>query len=135
MVRYALIIGITHYSSPYLPPLSKAAKDAEAIALAEQAAQAVQAAWEKGEALTFQERGEVSIAVSIAKAFAIKVGLTITNHVFDVMGARATSAHYNFDRYWRDLRTFSLHDPVDYKLRDIGNWVLNHELPPVNQYS
>ncbi|MGJ3253353.1 MAG: caspase family protein, partial [Elainellaceae cyanobacterium] len=32
MVRYALIIGITNYSSPYLPPLSKAAKDAEAIA-------------------------------------------------------------------------------------------------------
>ncbi|HHP7244650.1 MAG TPA: acyl-CoA dehydrogenase family protein [Elainellaceae cyanobacterium] len=106
-----------------------------AIALAEQAAQVIQTAWENGEALTFQERGEASIAVSTAKAFAIKVGLTITNRMFDVMGARATSAHYDFDRYWRDLRTFSLHDPVDYKLRDIGNWVLNHELPPVNQYS
>ncbi|HHP7244649.1 MAG TPA: caspase family protein [Elainellaceae cyanobacterium] len=32
MVRYALIIGITNYSSPYLPTLTKAAKDGEAIA-------------------------------------------------------------------------------------------------------
>jgi hypothetical protein len=34
-----------------------------------------------------------------------------------------------------DIRTFTLHDPVDYKLRDIGNWVLNQELPVVTQYS
>jgi alkylation response protein AidB-like acyl-CoA dehydrogenase len=51
------------------------------------------------------------------------------------MGARSTAAKYAFDRYWRDLRTFTLHDPVDYKLRDIGNWVLNQELPMVTQYS
>ncbi len=44
------------------------------------------------------------------------------------MGARATSGKYGLDRYWRNLRTFTLHDPVDYKVRDIGNWVLNDEL-------
>jgi alkylation response protein AidB-like acyl-CoA dehydrogenase len=51
------------------------------------------------------------------------------------MGTRSTASKYGFDRYWRDLRTFTLHDPVDYKLRDIGNWILNQELPPVTQYS
>jgi alkylation response protein AidB-like acyl-CoA dehydrogenase len=106
-----------------------------AIALANQAADQVQAAWDQGIALTFQERGEVAIAVASAKSLAVKVGLNITSQIFDVMGARATSARYGFDRYWRDLRTFSLHDPIDYKLRDIGNWVLNQQLPEINQYS
>ncbi len=106
-----------------------------AIGLAEQAAQQVQTAWDKGEALTHEERGEVAIAVYTAKAFATKAGLDITSRIFEVMGARSTTARYGFDRYWRDLRTFTLHDPVDYKLRDVGNWVLNQELPIVTQYS
>ncbi|UBF27248.1 acyl-CoA dehydrogenase family protein [Kovacikia minuta CCNUW1] len=106
-----------------------------AIALADQAAQQLQAAWEKGDALTFAERGEVAIAISVAKAFAARAGLDITNRIFEVMGARATAAKYGFDRYWRDLRTFTLHDPVDYKIRDVGNWVLNQEVPMVTQYS
>ncbi|MFE1745411.1 acyl-CoA dehydrogenase family protein [Coleofasciculus sp. H7-2] len=106
-----------------------------AIALCSQAAPQVQKAWEKGQALTHQERGEVAIAVYTAKAFTTKVGLDITTRIFEVMGARSTAAKYGFDRYWRDLRTFTLHDPVDYKLRDIGNWVLNQELPIITQYS
>ncbi|MBN3870224.1 acyl-CoA dehydrogenase family protein [Nostoc sp. JL33] len=59
----------------------------------------------------------------------------ITNRIFEVMGARATSAKYGFDRYWRNLRTFTLHDPVDYKVRDIGNWALNDKLPKPDFYS
>jgi alkylation response protein AidB-like acyl-CoA dehydrogenase len=106
-----------------------------AIALAEQTTQKVQVAWEKGEALTHQERSEVAIAVYTLKAFVTNVGLNITNRMFEVMGARSTASRYGFDRYWRDLRTFTLHDPVDYKLRDIGNWVLNQELPMPSQYS
>jgi alkylation response protein AidB-like acyl-CoA dehydrogenase len=106
-----------------------------AIGLSDQAAQKVQAAWEKGDSLTHEERGEVAVAVSAAKALATRAGLNVTNRIFEVMGTRSTASHYGFDRYWRDLRTFTLHDPVDYKLRDIGNWLLNHELPAVTQYS
>lgn len=106
-----------------------------AITLTEVAAEIVQAAWEKDLHLTYQERGEAAIAVSAAKALATKAGLDITTRIFEVTGTRATAAKYGFDRYWRDLRTFTLHDPVDYKLRDIGNWVLNSELPTVTQYS
>lgn len=106
-----------------------------AIALADQAAQKVQVAWDKDIELTHQERGEVAIAVSAAKALATRVGLDITNRIFEVTGTRATATKYGFDRYWRDLRTFTLHDPVDYKLRAIGDWVLNDQLPVVTQYS
>ncbi|MCL6433187.1 MAG: acyl-CoA dehydrogenase family protein [Leptolyngbyaceae cyanobacterium HOT.MB2.61] len=106
-----------------------------AIALADRAAEQVQIAWDRGVALRLEERGETAIAVSTAKAFAIKVGTDITNRIFEVMGARATASRYGFDRYWRDLRTFSLHDPLDHKLRSIGNWVLNDEMPVPSQYS
>ncbi|MGF2033976.1 MAG: acyl-CoA dehydrogenase family protein [Nostoc sp. CmiVER01] len=106
-----------------------------AIALADQAAEKVQAAWEKDVELTHQERGEVAIAVSASKALATRVGIDITNRIFEVTGTRATATKYGFDRYWRDLRTFTLHDPVDYKLRAIGDWVLNEQLPVITQYS
>ncbi len=106
-----------------------------AIALADHTALQVQQAWEKDVNLTPQERGEVAIAVFTAKAFVAKSGLNITNSIFEVMGTRSTATKYGFDRYWRDLRTFTLHDPVDYKLRDIGNWLLNQELPLATQYS
>jgi alkylation response protein AidB-like acyl-CoA dehydrogenase len=95
----------------------------------------VQQAWEKEVDLTAEERGEVAISVFAAKTFATRVGLDITTGIFEVMGTRSTGTKYGFDRYWRDLRTFTLHDPVDYKLRDIGNWVLNQALPLVTQYS
>ncbi|TBR57076.1 monooxygenase [Mastigocladus laminosus UU774] len=106
-----------------------------AIALSDRTLSQVQQAWEKEANLTIKERGEVAIAVFTAKTFATRIGLNITNRIFEVMGTRSTASKYGFDRYWRDLRTFTLHDPVDYKLRDIGNWVLNQELPLVTQYS
>lgn len=106
-----------------------------AIALADRVAQQVQTAWEKDLDLTFAERGEVAIAVFAAKTLATRVGLDLSTRIFEVLGSRATSNQYGFDRYWRDLRTFTLHDPVDYKLKDIGNWLLNEELPLVTQYS
>lgn len=78
-----------------------------AIAVSDQAAQQIQTAWDKGDDLTHKERGEVAIAVYTAKALATRFGLDITTRVFEVMGARSTAAQYGFDRYWRDLRTFT----------------------------
>ena len=106
-----------------------------AIALAKQGAEALQTGWEKHTALTSEDRGEIAVSVAAARAIAIQTGLRITTYIFDGMGARATAASYGFDRYWRDLRTFSLHDPIDYKFRDIGNWVLNQQYPTPSQYS
>ncbi|MBF2047145.1 MAG: acyl-CoA dehydrogenase family protein [Elainella sp. C42_A2020_010] len=106
-----------------------------AIALTTQATVQVQQAWDRGNTLTQQERGEVALVAAAAKALSIRVGLAITNRMFEVMGARATANRYGFDRYWRDMRTFTLHDPVDYKLREIGAWVLNGEFPFPTPYS
>jgi alkylation response protein AidB-like acyl-CoA dehydrogenase len=51
------------------------------------------------------------------------------------MGARSTARKLGFDRFWRNLRTHTLHDPVDYKLRELGAWALNGELPTPSFYS
>ncbi|MBD2524939.1 acyl-CoA dehydrogenase family protein [Nostoc sp. FACHB-133] len=105
------------------------------VYLTEQAGELLQAAWEREWSLTAEQRAECALLVATAKVFATKVGLDITNRIFEVMGARATSAKYGFDRYWRNLRTFTLHDPVDYKIQEIGKWALNDELPKPNFYS
>ncbi|MTJ52688.1 monooxygenase [Anabaena sp. UHCC 0253] len=103
-------------------------------ALINQAIELLQAAWEQEHNLTSEQRGECMIAVNTAKVAATKVGLDITNRIFEVMGARATSQKYGFDRYWRNMRTFTLHDPVDYRLREIGKWALNDEFPHTGAY-
>ena len=93
-----------------------------AIALADQTAEQIKLGWQKKTALTFEERGKIAVSLAAAKAVAIADGLAITNQTFDGIGARTTASRHGFDRYWRDLRTFSLHDPGAYKYRDVGNY-------------
>jgi alkylation response protein AidB-like acyl-CoA dehydrogenase len=64
-----------------------------------------------------------------------QAGLNVSSQIFDVMGARATVAAAGLDRYWRNLRTHTLHDPVDYKLRELGQYALQDQLPTPSFYS
>lgn len=93
------------------------------------------AAWSKEDALSEAEQGQVAIASAAAKVLATQAGLDVTQRLFEVTGARATASAAGFDRFWRNLRTHSLHDPIDYKLRDLGEWVLNDRLPVPSFYS
>jgi alkylation response protein AidB-like acyl-CoA dehydrogenase len=106
-----------------------------ATLLADRAGELVQQAWAQEEALTAAERGDCAIAVSTAKAFITKAGLEITSKIFEVMGTRSTAAGYGFDRYWRNLRVFSLHDPVEYKIRTVGRWYLTDTYPQPDLYT
>jgi alkylation response protein AidB-like acyl-CoA dehydrogenase len=103
--------------------------------LANHAAESLQKAWLAGEALTAGERASVAVDIATAKVAAIRAGLRITTEIFEVMGARATKTKDRFDRFWRNLRTHSLHDPVDYKLRDLGRWALKDEGPKAGFYT
>ncbi|MDD2947557.1 MAG: acyl-CoA dehydrogenase family protein [Rugosibacter sp.] len=100
-----------------------------ANAAAREAAQALQKAWDLGDAITPAQRGELMVQVSGVKVLATRVALDITSGVFETMGARSTQAKYGFDRYWRNVRTHTLHDPVSYKLHDVGNHALNGAFP------
>jgi len=103
--------------------------------LAVDAVKKLQAAWLQGEHLSSVQRGEVSIAIATAKIAATNTSLYITQNIFQVMGARATAAKLNLDRFWRNVRTQTLHDPVDYKYQEIGEWILTGKLPEPSFYS
>ena len=68
--------------------------------------------------ITAQRRGEVAAFVAHGKVVTTDIGLEVTSGIFEMLGARATGKKYGFDRFWRDLRTHSLHDPVAYKKRE-----------------
>jgi alkylation response protein AidB-like acyl-CoA dehydrogenase len=106
-----------------------------AALLTDRAGDILDGAWKRGDDLTPEARGEVSLAIAAAKVSTTENGLEATSRMFDVMGARATSGKARLDRYWRNLRTHTLHDPVDYKLRDLGNYFLNGVLPAPSFYS
>ncbi|WP_216938501.1 MULTISPECIES: acyl-CoA dehydrogenase family protein [unclassified Acinetobacter] len=103
--------------------------------LADKAVQAFQAAWDLGNDLSAKQRGEVSVAIATAKIAATHTSLYITQNIFQVMGARATTAQLNLDRFWRNVRTQTLHDPVDYKYQEVGEWVLTGKVPDPSFYS
>ena len=103
--------------------------------LTDRAAALLDAAWASAEQLTEQARGEVAIAVTAAKVATTKAGLDITQRMFEVTGARATTAALRLDRFWRNLRVYTLHDPVDFKLRELGDWALNQQYPTPSFYS
>jgi alkylation response protein AidB-like acyl-CoA dehydrogenase len=92
-------------------------------------------AWRCDELLSESERGATAIAVATGKVCAAKIGLELTSRMFDVMGARSTQGALGLDRYWRNLRTHSLHDPLDYKARELGDWALNQRIPSPTFYS
>ena len=89
----------------------------------------MQEAWEKGDALTPKDRGELMVKVSGVKALSTKVALDITSRIFEVIGSRGTHPNYGFDRFWRNVRTHSLHDPVAYKIVEVGIHALNGRYP------
>ncbi|KAJ5683162.1 hypothetical protein N7462_006327 [Penicillium macrosclerotiorum] len=85
--------------------------------------------------LTADERGEVAEWVASVKVVTTDVGLRVSSGVFEVTGARATALKVGLDRFWRDIRTHSLHDPVAYKNRELGRFVLLQEYPAPTWYT
>lgn len=106
-----------------------------ATVFADAAAEQLDSAWSKGIALTQSERGQAAVAVIEAKVLAHRASLDIGSQLFEVAGAGATYSALGLDRFWRNARTHTLHDPLDYKLRDLGNWALNGIYPTPTSYS
>lgn len=95
----------------------------------DRAAITLQRAWDLGESILETDRDRAAIDIAIAKVITTESGLDVVNRVFEVMGASATRSSLRLDRFWRNLRTYTLHDPVDYKLRELGEWALA-DIPP-----
>lgn len=71
-----------------------------------------------------------SMAVAQAKAFGSEVAGQVASDLFALAGASASDERYDLSRHWRNARTHASHDPVDWKYHHVGNYLLNHILPP-----
>jgi alkylation response protein AidB-like acyl-CoA dehydrogenase len=106
-----------------------------AAVLADHAAVELDRVFRKGAAITAADRGQVAIAVAEAKCLAHRAGIEVSSQMFELTGARSTSSKYGYDRYWRNVRVHTLHDPIDYKVRDLGRHALDGSLPEPGAYS
>jgi alkylation response protein AidB-like acyl-CoA dehydrogenase len=111
------------------------ARIAASAALAEVTAKKLQVVLDRGDTLTADERGVAAVQAFGSKVENTDAALEVTAKIFELMGARATAQKFGFDRYWRDVRTLSLHDPVIYKAREVGDYFVNGRIPEVSTYS
>lgn len=70
-----------------------------------------------------------AVAVSEVRAASTHAALLATNKLFELAGTRSTAPEHGLDRLWRDARTHTLHDPVRWRLYDVGNYYLNDRAP------
>jgi alkylation response protein AidB-like acyl-CoA dehydrogenase len=89
----------------------------------------------RGWELSDDERGRAAVEIAAAKVVTTRTALHVTSSAFELMGARATSEAAAMDRFWRNARTITLHDPVVYKAQEVGDYALTGALPTPSAYS
>ena len=79
---------------------------------------------------TVETVAAASIAVAEAKAAATEAALHVSSKLIELAGSSATLQEFDLDRHWRNARTHSVHDPVRWKYRAVGDYWLNGVNPP-----
>jgi alkylation response protein AidB-like acyl-CoA dehydrogenase len=80
-------------------------------------------------------RGEASVVTGQAREAAADAAMFAGSTLFKVCGAGSVLEKYGLDRHWRNARTLSLHNPLDFKSMHAGDFLLNDRLPPVDSYN
>ena len=80
-------------------------------------------------------RGEASVVTGEARRAAAEAAMEAGSTLFKVCGAGSVLSKYGFDRHWRNARTLSLHNPLDFKSAHAGDFLLNDRLPAVDSYN
>jgi alkylation response protein AidB-like acyl-CoA dehydrogenase len=106
-----------------------------AEALGRSVGESLSQAHARGADLTWAERGEVAEEIAALKVVSSDLALEATSAIYEVTGARASANKYGFDRFWRNVRTHTLHDPVQYKAREVGNHFLTGAHPDFTLYT
>ena len=110
-------------------------KVAAVEALADKVARSFESVVEVGGGLTAEGRGAIAVEVAQLKVISSDVGTDITNRVFEVTGSSSAASKVGLDLHWRNIRTHSLHDPVDYKKLEVGASFLNGTVQPISLYT
>lgn len=85
-----------------------------------------------GDDLYHEQQQNVLAELESAQAQSVITSLLLnaSTILFDALGASATDKRLGFDRYWRNIRTLSSHNPRVFKERIIGDFSVNGTLPP-----
>ncbi|WP_198671005.1 hypothetical protein [Mycolicibacterium smegmatis] len=54
--------------------------------------------------------------------------------MFETGGATSARTGLDLDRHWRNARTLASHNPDSYKLRYLGDHLLNGATPPTGSF-
>jgi alkylation response protein AidB-like acyl-CoA dehydrogenase len=105
--------------------LASAAYVAEAAVL--RAAEALGAAHESAISGQPDEALFLEAAQRAAKSKVIvdELALNAATQLFDAGGASAAKQSQRLDRHWRNIRTIASHNPVSYKARALGDYLVN----------
>ena len=103
-------------------------------AIVQHAAQALQRAYEAQQQNDEQQKTHsVAIAeLEVSQSLNVVTDLLLnaSSTLFDALGASATLKPLALDRFWRNARTLSSHNPRIYKDRIVGDFAVNGTLPP-----
>ena len=77
------------------------------------------------------QQANITAEVEVAKAQVIATEWVLrgASELFNALGASDTRLSKALDRHWRNARTLSSHNPVIYKIRNIGDWHVNKNTP------
>lgn len=64
-----------------------------------------------------------------AQIVVLDQALKTTNEIFEVGGSSALDRKFHLDRHWRNARTLASHNPVIYRERRPGDYLLNGKAP------
>lgn len=77
---------------------------------------------------------EAQLRAAKVKVHLDDVAPQAATRLLELGGASAASRQRNLDRHWRNIRTITLHNPVSYKARVIGENLLHGSPIPANAY-
>lgn len=77
---------------------------------------------------------EAQLRAAKVKVHLDDVAPQAATRLLELGGASAASRQRNLDRHWRNIRTITLHNPVGYKARAIGENLLHGTPLPANAY-
>lgn len=81
------------------------------------------------------QRGDIAVAIAELKVVATEAALEVANRIYEVTGSSSTKNDVGLDLFWRNVRTHSLHDPVDYKKIEVGTYFLHGTNAPLSLYT
>ncbi|MFT4010653.1 MAG: acyl-CoA dehydrogenase family protein [Nocardioidaceae bacterium] len=130
--------GVEHYAhDPFVQRLlgELVSRTAALEALADRVGADYEAMIGRGGQVTEADRAEVAVAVARLKVVATETAIEVANRVFEATGSSSARSEIGLDLFWRNVRTHSLHDPVDYKKLEVGASFLNGTVQPISLYT